>query len=76
MAEPKLIITTEKDEMRLRETDGLSEEVKQHIFTLPIGVSFINDQEDKFNKLIADYVRQNSSVDVVIAKKTEEKKPV
>lgn len=77
MPEPKLIITTEKDEMRLRETSGLSEEVKQHIFTLPIGVSFINDQEDKFNKLIADFVSQNSSADVVLVKKVEhENKPV
>ena len=76
MPEPKLIVTTEKDVTRLKAVSGLSEDVKAHLYSLPISVKIINDQEDKFNKMIADYVRQNSETDVVIAKKEEEEKPV
>lgn len=76
MPEPKLIITTEKDEARLKSIAGLSPEVRANIFSQPIGIRIINDQEDKFNKLIADYVRQNSSAEVVITKHEEEHTPV
>lgn len=46
MPEPRLIITTEKDAVRLKETDGLYEIVKKSIYELPIKVSFMLEQED------------------------------
>lgn len=58
MPEPRLIITTEKDAVRLKETDGLYEIVKKSIYELPIKVSFMLEQEDNFNDKIISYVRK------------------
>lgn len=58
MPEPRLIITTEKDAVRLKETDGLYEIVKKSIYELPIKVSFMLEQEDIFNDKIISYVRK------------------
>jgi len=57
---PRLIITTEKDAMRLRELEGLSDEVKKSIYVLPIEIKINLDQEEDFNEKITDYVRKNS----------------
>jgi tetraacyldisaccharide 4'-kinase len=47
------IITTEKDAMRLRETAGLSDDVRQRLFYLPITVRFLPEgQEAIFKKEI------------------------
>ena len=51
---------TEKDAVRLRTVDGLSDEVLQHLYVLPIRIRFMLDQEESFNKHIIDYVRKNS----------------
>jgi len=54
----KIIVTTEKDAMRLR-NPGLEAQVKQlPFFYLPIEVQFHNDKE-KFDQLISEYVRKN-----------------
>ena len=60
MPEPRIIITTEKDAVRLRETEGLYEKVKSNMYELPIKVSFMLDQQDNFNEKIISYVRKNS----------------
>ncbi len=57
---PKCIITTEKDAVRLRTVEGLSDEVRQHLYVLPIRIKLLVDQEESFNKHIIDYVRKNS----------------
>ena len=56
---PRLIITTEKDATRLRIAKGLSEKVKQALYVLPIEVSIMRDQNEKFNEKILGYVRKN-----------------
>lgn len=56
---PRLIITTEKDAARLRIADCLSEKVKQALYVLPIEVSFMRNEKDKFNENILGYVRKN-----------------
>ncbi len=53
----EVVLTTEKDVMRLKEV-GLSDELKQKLFYIPIEVDFINGKE-KFTKYIIDYVRKN-----------------
>lgn len=60
MAEPKLIITTEKDATRLEDMDGLSEDVKKNIYTLPIEIKVMLDQQEKFDDMILSYVQKNS----------------
>ena len=52
MPEPRLIITTEKDAVRLRDSEGLYEIVKDNLYALPIKVSFMQDQEENFNEKI------------------------
>ena len=69
MPEPRLIITTEKDAVRLRETEGLYETVKECIYKLPIKVNFMLDQEDNFNDKIISYVRKNSRNSILAKRK-------
>ena len=77
MPEKRIIITTEKDASRLMFLEGLSDEVRQNLYVLPIMVRFLNEQEDRFHKLIADFVSHNSSADVIVEKveKPAESKP-
>ena len=56
---PHIIVTTEKDATRLLRLQGLSEEVKQCTYVLPIEISIMRDEKDKFDKTIIDYVREN-----------------
>ena len=71
---PKVIITTEKDETRLLNTEGLSDEVKRSLYVLPVKVSFMLDQEETFNKHIICYVRKNSR-NSILAKVKDDNKP-
>lgn len=59
MEKPAIVITTEKDATRLETVKGLSAEVKRHIYVQPIRVSFMQDEEEKFNNKIIDYVRKH-----------------
>ena len=64
LPEPRIIITTEKDAVRLREAEGLYESVKESMYELPIKVSFMLDQEDNFNEKIqetASWLRERMS---------------
>ncbi len=73
MPSPKVIITTEKDESRLLAIDGLSEEVKQNIFAIPIDIKFLLDREEKFNEKIISYVQKNSRNSVLVKRKDDHK---
>ena len=53
------LITTEKDAARLLHLEGLTEEVKQCTYVLPIGISIMRDEKEKFDKTINDYVQEN-----------------
>jgi len=55
----KIIITTEKDAVRLRKFETLPEEIKENMFFIPIRISFLNNEEENFNKQILNYVRSN-----------------
>ena len=54
----KIIVTTEKDAMRLRDPEIDPAIQKLPFFYLPIEV-FIHQEEEKFNKMINDYVKKN-----------------
>ena len=70
---PKCIITTEKDAVRLRTVEGLSDEVLQHFYVLPIRIKLMLDQEKSFNKHIIDYVRKNSRNSILAKDKDDYK---
>ncbi|HPC99194.1 MAG TPA: tetraacyldisaccharide 4'-kinase [Bacteroidales bacterium] len=56
----RLILTTAKDAVRLRELTGLiTDELKKIFYYIPVQVDFLNDDRDEFNRLITEYVRKN-----------------
>jgi len=60
-SENKIIITTEKDAMRLKDRNDLSENFKKSCYYLPIKVKFLDNEEQSFNKKILNYVGENKS---------------
>jgi len=60
MQAPKRIITTEKDAARLAGLQGLSDDVRRHLYLQPVRVSLMLDQEESFNQSILGYVSKNS----------------
>ncbi len=57
-AEDKIIITTEKDATRLRALDYLDDDIKKHLYYIPIEVAFLkNKDKESFNKKIIKHVR-------------------
>ena len=73
MGGPKCIITTEKDVTRLQTVKGLSDEVRQNIYVLPVRIQFMQEQEDKFNQFIIGYVRKNSRNSILAKRKDDHK---
>lgn len=56
----RMIVTTEKDAVRLASHPSLDEELKPYIYVLPIEVSFLFDRQESFNLNITHYVTENS----------------
>ena len=73
MSAPKCIITTEKDTTRLQTVEGLSDEVRQNIYVLPVRIQFMLEQEETFNKYITSYVLKNSRNSILAQGKDEHK---
>ena len=57
--ENKIIITTEKDATRILQYPDMPQVVKENIYVLPIEVEIL-DEKELFNKIILDYVTENS----------------
>ncbi|MEA2106660.1 MAG: tetraacyldisaccharide 4'-kinase [Bacteroidota bacterium] len=55
----KIIITSEKDAMRLHKFTNIADYLKKSFFYIPIKVRFLNNKTDNFNQQIIDYVRNN-----------------
>ena len=56
----RLIITTEKDAVRLKHHPDLPEEIKPYIYVVPIEIEILQNQQHNFNQNIIDYVRAHS----------------
>ena len=60
--ENKFILTTEKDAVRLRSLNYLSEEMKRMLYYIPVEVTFlINQEQYSFNNKIVEHVRNNKA---------------
>lgn len=59
-SENKIIITTEKDSMRLKDLD-LSSNFKSHLFYIPLKIKFLDSEGKNFDDKIVTYVRENKS---------------
>jgi tetraacyldisaccharide 4'-kinase len=68
-----MIVTTEKDETRLRQVEGLSQEVRDHLYVLPISIQILLDQEEAFNQCIINYVRKKSRKSIMVKGKDNHK---
>lgn len=55
----KIVITTEKDAMRLQKFSNIANNLKDAFFYIPIQVKFLNNRTDDFNQQIIEYVRKN-----------------
>ncbi len=53
-----LVLTTEKDAMRLQDAD-VPQSLQEHLYYVPIEIDFLNDDRDEFDKIILNYVRNN-----------------
>jgi tetraacyldisaccharide 4'-kinase len=57
--ENKVIITTEKDAVRLINAFNISDELRKLMFYIPVEVEFLNDEGPVFDKQIINYVQKN-----------------
>lgn len=73
MEKPRMIITTEKDAARLLQLEGLSDDVRNNIYALPVEVKIMLDQEEKFNQNIINYVHKNSRNSILVKNKNDHK---
>ena len=73
MPKPAIIITTEKDAVRLRESKGLDLEVERAIYVLPVKVEIMLDQEETFKETILDYVRKNTRNGILAERQDDHK---
>jgi tetraacyldisaccharide 4'-kinase len=55
----KIIITTEKDATRILQHANTGEVITKNTYVQPIEIEILNDK-DMFNKIILDYVTENS----------------
>lgn len=55
----KILITTEKDAVRLQKFSDLPADFKAIMFYIPIAIEFLNDDAENFNIQILNYVRNN-----------------
>ncbi|MGM0650070.1 MAG: tetraacyldisaccharide 4'-kinase [Bacteroidota bacterium] len=60
-SEHKIIITTEKDAVKLMEMSEIPEDIKKHFYYLPVRAVFLGDkkQEEEFKYQIIRYVKTN-----------------
>jgi len=60
-ATKKIIVTTEKDFMRLKNCTYLSDDLKKILYYLPVKVQFLDGENELFNQKILKYVGENKS---------------
>lgn len=61
-AEKKIILTTEKDAVRLQQIKDMPKTIRDNLYYLPIQVRFLDEKEEEFNCNILNYVRQNKKI--------------
>lgn len=61
----KIVITTEKDAMRLKQFEKLDERIKKSLYYIPVKIKFLDNEESIFNKHIINYVRNNKTYSVL-----------
>ena len=57
--EDSIIITTEKDAVKIRSLEGIPAKILNNIYVLPVKMSILFDEEAYFDQLVQSYVREN-----------------
>ena len=60
MPKPMIVVTTEKDASRLRNLQGLEDNVRNNIYVFPIETEILKDKETNLKEQIINYVHKNS----------------
>ncbi|MBN1596787.1 MAG: tetraacyldisaccharide 4'-kinase [Bacteroidales bacterium] len=61
-AKRKIIITTEKDAVKLKKFKDMDRFVRERIFYLPVKVRFLDNKKAEFDKHITNYVKKNKRI--------------
>ena len=56
-----VIITTEKDAMRLRDEENIPEFIRSQMYYIPLKIKFLDHEGKSFDKTIVGYVKDNRS---------------
>lgn len=73
LPEPRMVVTTEKDSARLVDVNGLSDEVRNNTYVLPVKVDFLQNGAEAFNKQILSYIKKNSKSSILLKGKEDVK---
>jgi tetraacyldisaccharide 4'-kinase len=73
LPEPRMVVTTEKDSARLVDVNGLSDEVRNNTYVLPVRVDFLQNGAEAFNKQILSYIKKNSKSSILLKGKEDVK---
>lgn len=77
LQEPRIVITTEKDAARLLTLEGLSQDVRNALWVLPVEIEFMLDGGESFDEKILSYVHKNSKNSILLKdKKKSRHKPL
>ena len=57
----KVIVTTEKDMVRFRDFEGVSDIIRKNMYYIPLKISFLNNAGKEFDQKILKYVRDNKN---------------
>jgi tetraacyldisaccharide 4'-kinase len=70
-SERKIVITTEKDALRLKESP--QNEIIQNIpiFYIPIEIEFLYNEKKMFNQELKEYVRKNQPISSIYSRKNK-----
>ena len=62
----KIILTTEKDAIRMQNFSNIADSLAKLIYYIPIRVEFPGNQKNEFNRLIQYYVRENKRDNILL----------
>lgn len=60
MSPSSLIITTEKDAARLSHLDDIPDNIREHLYILPIEIEFMLDKQADFDGVVLDYIKSKN----------------
>ena len=57
LPQPSIIVTTEKDAARLSHINDLPDNIREHLYILPIEIEFMLDKQEDFGTVVLEYIK-------------------